>query len=445
MQEKLPLFGFNVVGGTSTNGIGNVLQQCVNALLVRGENVRVLSLNAGSVNNRLDKSLDECFVPSVSELPYAINLLITGVPELSHFALLPSNEFCVNDKLNVAFVWWELEKIPQYLIDAAKVFDVLIAGSDFVYSILSNNITGVPILYAPYLVSIPKGIQSNRKRFKLLEPDFIVFMGFDPLGNIDRKNPFAAIEAFKLAFPDRPDCRLIIKVNCPERKDDSAVLAGLKRLHECIESDPRIYLIEERLTYPDLLCLYASCDVFISLHRTEGLGLIPLEAMHLGKPVVATAWSGNMSYMNYSNACLVEFDFVPIVEADSLHYGFDTLNIETRWAEPNISQAVAWLRKLAEDSQFRLQLGLRAAADANRYHKQASRVDFVDELKAIWESREFLPKRNKESLINQARESKRRFEYERYLRKMSPFDRFVHKTKKELDRHLLWRFRKGEV
>lgn len=445
MQQELPAFGFNIVGGTATNGIGNVLQQCVNALLVRGENVRVLSLNGDSVNNRLDKCLDECFVSSASELPYAINLLITGALDLSYFALLPPDEFCVNDKLNVAFVWWELEKIPQYLIDAAKVFDVLIAGSDFVYSILSNNITGVPVLYAPHLLSIPKDIQPNRKRFKLPERHFIIFMGFDPISNIDRKNPFAAIEAFKLAFPDRPDCRLIIKVNCPGGRDDAKVQAGLKRLLVCIESDPRIYLIQEILTYPDLLCLYASCDVFISLHRTEGLGLIPLEAMHLGKPVIATAWSGNMSYMNYSNACLVEFDFVPIVEADSLYYGLDTLNIETRWAEPNISQAVAWLRKLAEDSQFRLQLGLRATADANRYHEQASRVDFVDELKAIWKSREFLPQRNKESLINQAHESKRRFDYERYLRKTSPFERFVHNTKKALGRHLLWRFRKAEV
>jgi hypothetical protein len=166
--------------------------------------------------------------------------------------------------------------------------------------------------------------------------------------------------------------------------------------------------------------------------------------MRLGKPVVATAWSGNMSYMNYCNACLVEFNLVPI-EASSPSYGSQSLGIECKWAEPNILQAAAWLRKLAEDSQFRLQLSLKAAADANRYHEQASKTDFVDELKAIWENREFLPQRDRESLINQARESNRRFEYEKYLRKMSPFERFAHKTKKELDRRLLWRFRKTAV
>jgi hypothetical protein len=33
--------------------------------------------------------------------------------------------------------------------------------------------------------------------------------------------------------------------------------------------------------------------------------------MALGKPVIATGWSGNMSFMNHTNACLVGYDLVP--------------------------------------------------------------------------------------------------------------------------------------
>jgi glycosyltransferase involved in cell wall biosynthesis len=387
--------------------------------------------------------LEECVISSASDLPYAINLSIFGALDLPRFALSPPEGLHVNGRLNVFFVWWELTSLPQYLIDAAKVFDVLIAGSDFLHATLSNNITGIPILRASHPVAIPEAIQPDRKRFELPERDFVVFMGFDPSSNVDRKNPFAGIEAFKLAFSDCPDCHLAIKVNYSGGESKS-LEENLNRLHAYIGSDSRIHLIQESLTYNDLLCLYASCDAFISLHRSEGLGLIPLEAMRLGKPVVATAWSGNMSYMNYCNACLVEFDFVPI-EASSQYYGSDALGIETQWAEPDISQAAAWLRKLFDDPQFRLQLGLRAAADAKRYHEQASKTHFVDELKAIWESREFLPQRDRASLINQARESKRCFEYERYLSKTNPFERFADNTKKVFDRHLLWRFRKAKV
>lgn len=444
MPQESPPFGLNVIGYASANvGLGNSLRQFVYCLLARGEKLRILDITKGTCTSGFDKNLDEWFVSSASHLPYAINLSIFGALDLPRFALSPPDGLHVNDRLNVFFVWWELTSLPQYLIDAAKTFDVLIAGSDFVHSVLSNNITGIPILRAPHPVSIPEGIQPNRKRFKLPERDFIVFMGFDPHSSIDRKNPFAAIDAFKLAFPDNPDCHLAIKINYTEG-GGKILEENLKLLHAYVESDSQIHLIYESLSYNDLLSLYASCDTFISLHHSEGLGLVPLEAMRLGKPVVATAWSGNMSYMNYCNACLVEFDLVPI-EASSPSYGSQSLGIECKWAEPNILQAAAWLRKLAEDSSFRLQLGLKAATDTNKYHEQASNVDFVDELKKIWESQEFLPQRDREFFIKQARDSNKRFEYEKYLHKMSPFDRFTHKTKKELDRRLLWRFHKTAV
>lgn len=443
MQQASPPFGLNVIGYASANlGLGNTLRQYVNCFIAQGEKVRVLDIDDGSGRSGFDQSLGAWTVPSALDLPYAVNLSIFGAVELPRFALFPPEGLNVNDRLNAAFVWWELTALPQHLIDAAKVFDVLIAGSDFLYSVLSDNIPGIPVLRAPHPLSIPENIRPNRERFKLPEQGFVVFTGFEPHSSIERKNPFAAIEAFKLAFPGNPDCHLAIKVNNPGG-GTNIWQAYLDRLRAHVESDSRIHLILESLPYHDLLSLYSSCDVFISLHRSEGLGLVPLEAMRLGKPVVATAWSGNMSYMNYRNACLVAFGFVP-VGASSQVYSHESLGIESRWAEPDVGQAAAWLRKLAEDPQFRFQLGSRAAADASRYHEQARKSDFVGELKAIWESRAFLPQRDREALIRHARESKRNFEYEKRMRKMGKFEGFAHKAIKELDRHLLWRFRSAK-
>ena len=443
MQQVPPPFGLNVIGYASANlGLGNSLRHYVDCFIARGEKVRVLDIDAGMGRSGFDKSLESWTVPSAQDLPYAVNLSIFGGPDLPRFALSPPEGLNVNDHLNAAFVWWELTTLPQHLIDAAKVFDVLIAGSDFIYSVLSDNIPGIPVLRAPHPLSIPENIRPNRERFNLPKQGVIFFTGFEPHSSIERKNPFAAIEAFKLAFPECPGCHLAIKVNNPG-VGTNIWEADLDRLHAHVESDSRIHLIHESLPYHDLLSLYSSCDVFISLHRSEGLGLVPLEAMRLGKPVVATAWSGNMSYMNYRNACLVEFDFVP-VGANAQAYSYESLGIESRWAEPDVEQAAAWLRKLADDPQFRFQLGSRAAADAGRYHEQARKSDFVDELKAIWESRAFLPQRDREALIRQARESQRNFEHEKSLRKMGSFERFTYKAKKELDRHLLWRFRSAK-
>ena len=43
--------------------------------------------------------------------------------------------------------------------------------------------------------------------------------------------------------------------------------------------------------------LLATADCYVSPHRSEGFGLTMLESMALGKPVIATAYSGNMDFM----------------------------------------------------------------------------------------------------------------------------------------------------
>ena len=58
--------------------------------------------------------------------------------------------------------------------------------------------------------------------------------------------------------------------------------------------------------------LMAAADIVISLHRSEGFGLVPAQAMALGKPVIATAWSGNLDFMNKNNSALVSYSLVPV-------------------------------------------------------------------------------------------------------------------------------------
>jgi len=183
-----------------------------------------------------------------------------------------------------------------------------------------------------------------------------------------------------------------------------------------------------------------SCDIFVSLHRSEGLGLVPLEAMRLGKAVVATGWSGNMSYMNNLNACLVGFDLVP-TDHTSDYYGSRNLGIKAYWAEPDLDHAARWLLKLAEDVGLRFSIGRRAFQDANYYQKSAQDLDFMNEIQFILANRDCSYSKDRQAIIKQVRLLYQREKF----RRMSTFLRLVASThwllKNALNRMFLWRFR----
>jgi glycosyltransferase involved in cell wall biosynthesis len=245
---------------------------------------------------------------------------------------------------------------------------------------------------------LPEGVTAARSEFGLPEGQVLFITGLDLGSSPERKNPFAAIRAFNQAFSGDSRAGLVIKLtnNRPWAKDAQQGLANLKRL---IGDNPQIHLLEEALSYPKVLALYASCDVYMSLHRSEGLGLGLMEAMLLGKPVIATAWSGNMSYMDYTNACPVRY---ALVKVRSTHPNFDTKFVghDALWAEPDVNHAAAWMKALANDDDLRARIGKRAASTMSEYNRHAQRAHFVDELMVIWEYRRYLPRHRGEVTID---------------------------------------------
>ena len=86
------------------------------------------------------------------------------------------------------------------------------------------------------------------------------------------------------------------------------------------------------------------------------------EAMLLGKPVVATGWSGNMDFMNSVNSALVGYTLVSAVDEQGVYTMTDQ-----QWAEADIAQAAAWLRRLKDDEALRRQIGAAAATHAEEF------------------------------------------------------------------------------
>jgi glycosyltransferase involved in cell wall biosynthesis len=154
------------------------------------------------------------------------------------------------------------------------------------------------------------------------------------------------------------------------------LVAGIRAL---IGGDPRIVQIDRFLSRDEAYGLISVCDAYVSLHRAEGLGLGLAEAMYLGKPVVGTAYSGNLEFMREGNSALVDYRIVPVNAGE---YLYDDPRFV--WAEADIDDAARHLRRLADDGEWRTRLAAAGQHDIRtRFTRQRTAVDMRARLVAL--------------------------------------------------------------
>lgn len=383
--------GFNVIGAVSgKTGVSVHVRYLLELLHANGHPMAIFDFDSGQDGIGQDARFAGLYVSSPSELPYRINLFVFDIKTLCTFLSRHSDFASRTDILNTGIIVWELTVLPAIWKQALRYIDVILCASNFIRGTFDFCLPETLTLDASCPVVLPEGIHPARREFGLPEDQVLFISSLDLGSSPERKNPFATIDAFVQAFASDRRAGLVIKLtnNRPDAKDTQQGLAMLKQR---IRENPQIHVLEQALSYPKVLSLYASCDVFVSLHRSEGLGLGLMEAMLLGKPVIATAWSGNMSYMDYTNSCPVRYT---LVKVRSTHPNFDARFVgnDALWAEPDLIQAAAWMRSLVENADLRTRIGKRAAAAMTEYNRDASQASFVDELKVIWEYRRFLPR-----------------------------------------------------
>lgn len=350
--------GVNVVGHVSGNlGLGVAARSTIARLLAWGHPVAVVDVDLGSTRSRHDLSYAalECGGPCA----HPLTLFHMNPPEVVQF----SGQWRPHVPLrytNVCVPFWELPRLPAGWLPVLGAMDLVMAPSRFVRDAIGKDLPGLPVLMYPQAVALPEGVRAQRSRWGFAEGAVTFLVTFDPLSDIFRKNPSGAVEAFQRAFRSGENVALVIKLNASEQQVHPRTEQEILRLGAMASSDRRIRIVAQNLAYADVLALYASADVLVSLHRAEGFGLHLMEAMTLGKPVIATRWSGNMDFMTAENSCLVGFELGP-VRAVHPAYAAELGRPEQVWAEPDIDEAAAWMRRLAGDASLRSAVGARAA------------------------------------------------------------------------------------
>lgn len=269
------------------------------------------------------------------QAPYAVNVVHIN-PDQWVEATNCYPLSCFDGRYTIGVWLWELEDIPEAWTAAFPYVHELWAPSRFIADAL-RKVSPVPVTVIPYGIEAPQDESLSRSDFGLPEDDFLVLVMYDANSYASRKNPEGAIRAFLEAFGSRPEgARLVIKINHPQKQD-------LRRIEQLLGRDGPYILIRETMDKPRLNRLIALCDVYCSLHRSEGFGLVMAEAMLLGVPTVATGWSANAEFMPPDCAWPVDCTWVPV--GDAYQYG----SPEQRWAEPDIHQAAEMLRNIRSD------------------------------------------------------------------------------------------------
>lgn len=368
--------GINIVGFVSGNcGLGVAARTTVRILSMKGHPLSIADLILPGDRIGRDSSFDHLKLKDGATLPYGGTVLHVNPPIVGQILSKRPAWFNPSSRLNLCVPFWELPVLPDFWIRDLERVHAVLAPSHFVEQTVAHELADrVPVIrHYPQTVFLPGDHRPDRRRFGLPDAGTLFIMSFEIASDVNRKNPWAVMDAFNAAFGRDRDAFLVVKLNNAHLSAECRSVAD--RLRGYTADNSRILIRDEPLPYPEVIGLYESCDVFVSLHRSEGLGLGPLEAMLLGKPVIATAWSGNMDYMTDRNSCLVNYRLVPV---RSPVYEKMLAGKPAVWAEPDVGQAAAWMRRLHEEGELRKTIGSEARASIRKRHERCCEANAFD-------------------------------------------------------------------
>jgi len=295
------------------------------------------------------------------KVKYSTNIIFFNADYISDY--IRSLSFAQGTR-NVGVFWWELEDY-FYFKQGVDAVDEIIVFSDFVKQAIiktfpAKRITKFSFPYSPgdfQLTPVP----AVRKQYGLEPDDFVVFFNFDFFSVYERKNPEGLAEAFSFAFKGNNKVKLLLKTI--HAGNDNENYKKLRALLVKLKIEDQVIFEDKNLPKAELMSLINATDIYVSLHRSEGLGIGMMEAMLLGKPVVATAYGGNMEFTTKDTSLLVDYELVEI-DKDNGPYrkGY-------KWANPDPADAAKKMELLYKDPLEMERLRNNALKHLKQFHQ----------------------------------------------------------------------------
>jgi glycosyltransferase involved in cell wall biosynthesis len=303
----------------------------------------------------LDVPGEDCGERRLPEVPAGVPIVLHINAPMLPSALLRLPRAFLRERRIIGYWAWELPVAPKNWAAACGLVHEIWTPSRFSAAALEPLVPGrVRVVPHPLAAHPPVSSDLTRADFGLPENAVIVLVSFSLASSFARKNPLAAIEAFRRAFGARADRLLLLKiVHASHAPGDLALIRA------AMADAPNMRLETRTLPAADSHALTRCCDIVLSLHRSEGFGLVPAEAMLLGKPVIATDWSATTEFLDASCGVPIPCRLIPADDPRGVFIAPGAL-----WADADVDAAAAALRMLADDPAARERLGRAARAAA---------------------------------------------------------------------------------
>lgn len=363
--------GVNLIGSIrAQTGLGQSTRLVADILEESGENYVIHDFFVPPGPRMGDHTHD---LKVSEDMPYDVNIFHINASEFT-IAFINMGKQVWDHRYNIAYWLWELEEFPEEWLGCIDLVDEIWTPADFITNTLKKY-TDKPVVTLPYCVEAPVSEEFDRAFFNLPKDIFLFLMMFDSGSIMERKNPDSVFAAYREAFGlDNDRVGIVVKINEYSQKD-------ITYINKALEGYKNVYILSDTLTKVQVNSLIKAVDVFVSLHRAEGFGLVLAEAMIVGTPTIATNWSANTEFACSDAACLVDYKMIEI-DRDIPPYkkGY-------HWADADIAQAAGFMRRLYEDEEFYQNI----ADNAKRY--VASRLNMERSTGIVKERLENIRKR----------------------------------------------------
>lgn len=283
------------------------------------------------------------------------------------------------DTYHIGFLLWEFDTLPDTHRLALDMLDEIWVPTEFLRAAYARA-TDTPVFNVGKGLDLPPAPPLHLPSLGAAAGTFTFLTCFDFHSSVARKNPLAAVRAFRDAFPaSRGDVQMIVKTT-PTRSSHWGDPEGqIAKIRTAAAQDHRITLVERQMPFADFLGLIAASDALVSPHRAEGFGLIPAYALALRRPVIATDYSGTRDFCTPATGIPVRYRTVSVPRGHTLHP-----MTGATWAEIDLSAlAQAMADSVADPAAAAARAGRGAALVADNYSVGGLASRYRERLTAI--------------------------------------------------------------